>query len=122
MQIFLIFTKNNDDNDVKIIKSGYSIMAGMFNFLWSIYHGLWLVAGIIILLTSIFTFYNMNTALAIFQFAQIIIFYMFSEEMLSYSLEKKNYRLSDIIYARDKHDAEYKFIKRNNKNDQLRPE
>jgi hypothetical protein len=112
MKIFLVYTKNHDLNSIKIIQSGFSFYAGMFNIFWALYHKLWLVSGITFLSALILAFTNQEFIIEIYQFGQVLFFFLFAEEILSYSYKKLGYDLKDVIYAKNIEEAEYKFIER----------
>jgi hypothetical protein len=114
MKIFLVYTKNSDLNSMKLLQSGFSFAAAIFNFFWALYHKLWMISGAILLLTTFLVFTNQEFILEIFQFGQIFFFFLFAEEMLAYSLKKSGYELTSVIYAKNAEEAEYKFIERFN--------
>ena len=54
MHLYSIYIRSENKNlDLIIIKQGFSLSALIFNFFWAIYHKMWLVAGLIMVVNFI---------------------------------------------------------------------
>lgn len=120
MKIFSIYEhKSKKIEDLKVVKSGFAIIPAFFNFFWALYHRMWGVVLPIITITLAIQYYGSNKIMDLFQYSQIILFFLFSEELLIYSFEKKGYELTDVIYASNQEEAIYKYLKRKERNNEL---
>ena len=112
MHIFSIYQSNKDLDNVVIVKSGISLVAAIFNIFWAIYNSIWFIVLPIFLLSFALGYFQLTSAQNLLHTLWFFVFLLFSEEMLKWNLKIKKYELVDVIYARSKESAEYKFLKR----------
>lgn len=113
MNIYSVYIDSSkNDMEPILIKQGFSFIAGFFNFFWSIYHKMWSVAFVMIILNSIlgaieptYITYSINLAI-------LFIFGFFASEIREYYALKSGCTLSDIILASCEEEAEVKYYTR----------
>ena len=113
MNIYSAYTDSSKkDNELILIKQGFSFIACFFNFFWAIYHRMWLIAIFLMIISFIiganepsFIAYCVNLAI-------LFIFGFFASEIREYYAIKNGYGLSDIILASSEEEAEIKYINR----------
>jgi len=117
MNLYSIY-ENSEKNHANIlcIKQDYSLIAGVFNFFWAAYHGMW----IIVLLTILFNglvdsfvmqggYYDLAAACHVGIF---LLFTLLGSNMREYYAARKGYILSDVILANSEEQAEVSYIMR----------
>ena len=93
-----------------LIKQGFSFLAIIFSFLWALYHKMWLIALIIIIIKSIeisHIAYSANIAI-------LLLLGWFAADLREYYAERKGFKLSDVILANSEEEAEVKYYMRTN--------
>lgn len=113
MNIYSVYADSSKkDNELILIKQGFSFIAGFFNFFWAIYHKMWSIAIVLMIISFFlgatgpsFIAYSINLSI-------LFIFGFFASEIREYYAVKKGYDLSDIIIASSEEEAEVKYIKR----------
>ncbi len=112
MNIYSIYqVANKEDNNPIIIKQGFSFFAFLFNFVWALYHRIWALAIIAILIEIVCSMYS-NLMTFILSTSMMFIFAFFSADIREYYAEKKGYILKDIIVANNEDEAEVKYALR----------
>lgn len=119
MKIFTIYHNiNKDCYDIKIIKSGFSFIAAIFNIFWALYHRMWFIFIPLICLNIFLKYNDLHLEHNILHTSQFLAFLFFAEEMLAFNLHLKGYKVVDVIYALNEEEAEYKFIQRRSQYEQ----
>ena len=119
MNIYAIYTNpNREDTPLIPIKAGFSFIAAILNFFWALYHRMWRVVFILLIINIlVFIFQTNNIATSIIpviHIATMAIFGFFTTELREYDIQRKGYQLQDIIYAPSELEAELKFLTRQN--------
>jgi hypothetical protein len=119
MHLYSIYTRSENKNlDLIIIKQGFSLSALIFNFFWAIYHKMWLVAGIIMVVNFIvFSFQdaeNISMVEYLKYAAEFFAFGFFATELRELYAKKRGMELDDIILASSEEEAELKYMTRTN--------
>ena len=118
MKIFLVYSKNEGISDIKIVKTGFAFFPAVLNIIWATYHKIWFIVFPILFIHSFLALTGHNDAADIFQFSQVALFLLFSEEMQIWNLEHKGYKLAEVVYANSEDEANYKYLQNNHKNEQ----
>ena len=113
MNIYSVYTDSRKKKSNPIlIKQGVSLVAGIFNFFWAIYHKMWLVAGMTFIVTltiggtkSLYLVYSVNVAI-------LFLFGFFASEIQEYHAVRKGFELSDIVLAQSEEEAEVRYYMR----------
>lgn len=112
MKIFQIYQKDDQDlSKVRIVTSGISFVAAIFNIFWALYNRNWII--FIPLLIIYFAIYSNEYAVNLFNGFKFLAFLLLAEEMQVYNLKSKGYRMVDLVYAKTEDEARYQFIQRN---------
>ncbi len=115
MNIYSVYTDSTKKkNNPILIKQGFSLVAGIFNFFWAIYHKMWLVASMIFIValtigsaTSLCLVYSVNVAI-------LFLFGFFSSEIQEYYAVRRGFELSDIVLSQTEEEAELRYYMREN--------
>lgn len=95
------------DNNFIIVKQGFSFAAAFFSTLWAIYHKMWSVIILSIVLHMLLGLLPINPLITI-----ILIFGFFAADIQEYYLRNNKYQLIDIIIAPSLIHAELRFFER----------
>ncbi|WP_341758496.1 DUF2628 domain-containing protein [Candidatus Tisiphia endosymbiont of Ditula angustiorana] len=113
MNIYSIYVNpQKKDNDFILIKQGFSLFAAFLSVFWAFYHRMWLPLIITLILNIVISNLGCTNFISVSQFAIMLIFGFFSDDMREYDLQKKKYQLTDIILAKSEIEAELKFLER----------
>lgn len=117
MNIYSIFINNNDeDSEPIVVKQGFSIWAAVFNALWALYHRMWIIAAIAIMVDALpllLVNHHLYDELSfVMRIAIALIFGFMAPEMREHTLKSRGYTLSDILVAASEPEAELKFFER----------
>jgi len=114
MNIYSVYTDSSKKKTSPIfIPQGFSVIAGIFNLLWAIYHKMWLIALLVIIANTSSVsaaphiVYSVNVAI-------LFLFTFFAGELREYYARKKGFDLSDIVLAGSKEEAEVRYYMRIN--------
>lgn len=98
-----------------VIKDGFNWLCFFFGVFWSVYRGVWLLAGVFAFLL-IMSLYAVSseilhaTHVEIFRFGAAAILSFYANDLLKYQLKKNGYYLADIIIADDGESALQRFL------------
>ena len=116
MNIYSIYVNLEKEGEPFIsIQNGFSLTAAIFGFLWLLYHKVW---NILLITTVIYTIIFLqnekiaNGIMSLLHIINIFVFGMFATDIREYNLEKKGYKLRDIILAPSIIESEIKFLTR----------
>lgn len=114
MHLYSIYIDNKSETiSPTIIKQGFSLWALIFNVFWALYHKMWCVALIFVLINFvIFTFYATENLILVEKIAQCFIFGFFAIELREFYAKKQGLTLDDVILANSEEEAEVKYIMR----------
>ena len=113
MNIYSVYTDSSKkDNELILIKQGFSLIAGFFNFFWALYHRMWAIAIFLMILSFIVSADGLSFIAYSISLAILFIFGFFASEIREYYAIKRGYSLSDIILAYSEEEAEIKYIQR----------
>lgn len=114
MHLYSIYTNNkSEDVSPMIIKQGFSFWALIFNFLWAIYHKMWFVAGVVVLINFITLSFNpSSTWMMVEKIIQFFVFGFFASEIREFYAKKQGLQLDDVILAGSEEEAEVKYVMR----------
>lgn len=113
MNIYSVYTDSSKkDNEVILIKQGFSFIAGFFNFFWALYHRMWLIAIFLMILSFVISADGPSFIAYCVNLVILFIFGFFASEIREYYAIKSGYNLSDIILASSEEEAEVKYIER----------
>ncbi|MDG1436420.1 MAG: DUF2628 domain-containing protein [Rickettsiaceae bacterium] len=115
MNIYSVYTdSSNDENSPLLIKQGFSFMAGIFNYLWALYHRMWFLALTTLAINlMISNFASSHLAYSI-NIVILLLFGFFSTELREYHAMQNGLELSDVILAQNEEEAESKYYMRTN--------
>jgi Protein of unknown function (DUF2628) len=121
MNIYAIYTDpEREDTNFIPMRKGFSFIAAILNFFWALYHKMWSVVFILLMINMLVFVLQINNtatgAIPVIHFATMAIFGFFTTELREYYLQKKGYHLEDIVLAPSELEAEVKFITRQNFN------
>ncbi|RTK92790.1 MAG: hypothetical protein EKK61_02520 [Rickettsiales bacterium] len=110
MNIYCVYKDSSKNQDeLLIVKQGFSIWAAIFNAAWAIYHKMWLLV-IITCVVGVIAFPLEKLQLYyIFDIAILFVFGFFADDFRNYYIHKKGFVLSDIIAADNEEEAELKY-------------
>lgn len=117
MKLFAVYVKENHGNFMEnavFVKQGFSFYAGAFQFLWSIYHRMWLTSVLLFAL-SLFTTYLDTSgilsedALTVFSMGMIIFIGLCAPDWLEKSLQRRGYKIFDIIGGKNLYEVQKQF-------------
>jgi hypothetical protein len=110
MNIYCVYNDSSKNQDeLIIVKEGFSIYAAVFNLLWALYHKMWLVVliGIIVSLCAmpleklgLYYLYDMTI---------LLIFSFFASDIRGCYATRSGYVLADVVTALDEEEAELKY-------------
>ena len=121
MKVYTVFLRINDassQNDVYLVKEGFSWAGFVFSILWAAKKKMWVlfffitvVLGFLILLTKSFNlmFFDFFVILVWLSF----VFGHFAFDLQRWSLTQRGFRFSELILASSNEDAVVKFLERN---------
>jgi len=117
MNIYSIYVNpEKEGNPFISVQNCFSLTAAIFGVLWAIYHKMWrLLLVITIVYVTVVTLQNNNIIYdmtPLFQTISMIVFGIFATDMREYDLEKKGYKLRDIVLASSQIESEIKFLTR----------
>ena len=113
MKIFQIYQKDNQDpSNIRVVKSGVSFVAAIFNVFWALYNRNWNVFIPLFIVYIFLKSYDNSYALTLFHSAEFIAFFILAEEMQVLNFKSKGYKMVDVVYANTEDEARYKFIQR----------
>jgi len=115
MKIFYIYTSTRNSEDIKIIESGSSIYAGIFNVFWALYHGMYYIVAGLFLSYLILDLAGLGHLIKIIEVIQMSAFFIFTDELHRLNMRIKKYNLTDVIYSESQDSAMYKFVQKNEK-------
>jgi signal transduction histidine kinase len=115
MNIYSIY-QNPQEQDINpiIIKQGFSLWAFIFNFAWAFYNRMWAFAILGLLGHFIIISNSSNVIASAVNVAMLFVFGFLATEIEEYYANKKGFKLSDVVLAKDTEDAELKFFVRLN--------
>jgi len=113
MNIYSIY-QNPQEQDINpiIIKQGFSLWAFIFNFAWATYNRMWVFAILGLFGQLIIISNSSNIVASAANVAMLFVFGVLATEMEEYYANKKGFKLSDVILAKDPEEAELKFFSR----------
>ena len=97
-----------------LIKQGFSFLAIIFNYLWALYHKMWLIALITISINIIIKNIEISHIAYSANIAILLLLGWFAPDLREYYAERKGFKLSDIILASSEEEAEVKYYMRTN--------
>lgn len=110
MNIYCVYSDSEKNQDeLLIVKQGFSIFASVFNVVWAIYHKMWLLVLIVGVMGIIAFPLEKMQLYYIFDIAILFIFGFFADDFRNYYAKKKGYILSDIVIADSDEEAELKY-------------
>lgn len=116
MNIYSIYVNpDKKDNNFILVKQGFTLFAAVFNIFWALYHRMWLVLAVALVVNIIAFSLDSSGVSNLFQIIIMLIFGFFGAEMREHDLERKQYELEDIILANSEVEAEVKFLERSHK-------
>ena len=107
------FNPANNDNEIVIVRDSNSVWAGIFNIFWAAYKRLWpafLTAALMTISFEMLAAMNMPIPARSLELILIGTFYFFAYDIECYCLERKGYKLKEILLALDEDEAELKFL------------
>lgn len=106
MNTYAIYANSKQkDNNFIIVKQGFSFVAVFFSTFWALYHKMWGVIILSIILYIVLGLFSINPSIAI-----ILIFGFFAADIQEYYLRENKYQLIDIIIAQNSIKAEQRFL------------
>ncbi|PCJ24080.1 MAG: hypothetical protein COA94_07635 [Rickettsiales bacterium] len=117
MNIYSIYTNPNKNDDAPVpIKQGFSLVAGLFNLFWALYHKMWSVALFMVLITTfIGAIDSSHTGFSV-NIMIMLTFAIFASDLMENRLTKRGFKLDDIILAANEEEAEIRYFMRKNSN------
>lgn len=113
MNIYAIYINpEQKSNNFIIVREGFSWRALLFNVFWAVYHKMWLALFLVIIINIIVTTINIQGLVFISKLTIMLIFGFFASDIREYDLQRKNYRLRDVVFAQSEIEAELKFLER----------
>jgi len=116
MNIYSIYVNpEKEHNSFVSVKNGFSLTAAIFGLLWVLYHKMWSILFVTMVIYIIIFLQSENVAnqlIPLINIVSIVIFGIFATDMREYNLEKNGYKLRDIVLASSIIDAEIKFLTR----------
>lgn len=114
MNLYSIYVdKHGGGNNPTIIKQGFSFWALALNFFWALYHKMWFVGGVIILVNFIILNLNLSPNIIFAEkVSQLFIFGFFASEIREFYAKQQGLELDDLILASSQEEAEVKYIMR----------
>ncbi len=100
------------DNDFILVKHGFSLLAMFLGIFWILYHRMWLLLIVAVVITVIISSVGFSDYIIVSQIVIMLILGFFSDDIREYDLQQKNYQLADIILAKSEIEAELKFLER----------
>ncbi len=117
MNIYSIYVNPERENEPFIsIENSFSIMATLFTCFWALYHKMWRVALASLIINVFIALLQVKhlpgEIITLVNLLVMLVFGVFSTELQEYELEKKGYKLKDVILASSNVEAEIKFLTR----------
>lgn len=121
MNIYCVYkdSRKNQQDELLIVKQGFSLFASIFNVFWAIYHKMWLLVFLTCIVSIIALPLEKMQLYYILDIAILLIFGFFAEDLRNYYILKKGYMLSDIIAATHEEEAELKYYYKLNMQNKL---
>lgn len=117
MNIYSVyFDSSKKKNNLLFIRQGFSFTAGIFNFFWAMYHKMWFIVFLMVIISAAIS--NSATSYIVYsvKVAIVFIFCFFASELREYYAKKRGFALSDIVVANSEEDAELKYYMRSTSN------
>jgi hypothetical protein len=113
MNIYSVYVHSyRKDKELILIKQGFSFIAAIFNLFWALYHKMWLVAIISLIVNSFLGAYHISYIAYSVNIAMLLVFGFLASEMREYYATRNGYYVSDIIFAATEEEAEIKYFDR----------
>jgi len=115
MKIYIVYRKKSMQDEIAVIKSGFSLYAMFFGLFWALYHKMWSLSIVILLFNIIAGMINSDSIFGVNQVITIfggIMMGVFAQDLREYFIQKKGYAIQDIICAGSEVEAELKFLSR----------
>lgn len=113
MNIYCIY---NDSSKISpkpiIVKQGFSFYASVLNFLWAIYHRMWILAILVIAFRILIAPFEKLAFYYIFDTSVLFIFGFFADDFRHYYASKSGLHLDEIIGASNEEEAELLYYKK----------
>ncbi|MBB4304324.1 hypothetical protein GGD81_003382 [Rhodobium orientis] len=97
------------------VKDGFSWVALFFAPLWALYHGLWLVLGLWIVVSlaigAVGDFFSMGAG-EVLSLAFSLLFALEANQLRRWTLQRRGWELSGIVVGRDREDYERRYFDR----------
>ena len=117
MKLFNAYIKKSEDNaidDLVFIKDGTCYQALFFNIIWFLYHKMWKISLILlVLMVALFqksAIADNYLALFVVTLSASLWISVNANEWYSRFLEKKDYQFSGCVFAKNKEMAKLRFI------------
>lgn len=117
MKIFTLYTKdsNSPPDSLRVVPEGFNIGACIWSLLWLLYNQLWdcfIIFSLILLCLSNLSGYGIlsSSLLTIAMIIIPIVLGMVGNDIIRKDLEKRGYKLIEIIAASSSDEAELKFL------------
>ena len=118
MKIFTLYTKNSNSplDSLKVVPEGFNIGAFIWSLLWLLYKQLWdyfIICSLILLCLINLSEYATALSSTLLMIAMIVIpilLGILGNDIIRKDLEKRGYKLIEIIAASSSDEAELKFL------------
>jgi hypothetical protein len=110
MHLYSVYIDNEEATSPMIIKQGFSFLALVFNFFWALYHKMWFVAAVVVLMNLIVMQFASLTL--VWQVIQLFVFGFFASEIREFYAIGRGMKLDDVILAGSNEEAEVKYMMR----------
>jgi hypothetical protein len=121
MKIFNIFSRDKVDEEVLFVEDKFSIVALFFQFLWLLYHKVWMKALIILVIQAMLMF-AVKRGIIVEQLSNQLnmvmafIVAVFAKSWYMSALIKRDYRFLGVMAAKDLDEAKYRYYQENEDN------
>jgi|SRR6476659_1850970 len=116
MKIFDIYHSNIDKNLTIAVEEGFCIKGFIFGVFWALYHRMWAVVTISVLIAILSSISNHSISFFLNNLL-MLVYGFFGQDFLAYKISKK-YTFKDIVIAYSSEEAEIKYRNLNFKNNQ----
>lgn len=110
MNIYCIYTDSSkNDLEPVIVEQSPSIFAGLLNIIWAIYHRMWLLAFILLIMSFAALPLSEIGLYYLYDIAILFIMTFFASDLREWHLRRRGYELANVVAAMDEDEAEMRF-------------
>lgn len=107
----------NGDPDIVLVPEGFSVWAFLFQFVWALFHRLWLVAVIMLLISGMmewaFRFAVGDVTALACQLGLGILIGAEAQNLRRWTLQRRGYRLDAVVIGETLDEAELRYFEQN---------